>query len=114
MVGSSVGCHRDRSLCLYRPFAGKRIVESEDDGIEIIERLMDKEYPYGGVDYSRLGKEASAISATLSTQLGESGKRLLEDLLDIEMQRNVLVQQDAFTVGVCTGVRFMCEALNQD
>ena len=32
-----------------------------------------------------------------------------EELLDIEMQRNVLVQEDAFTIGVCTGVMFMCE-----
>ena len=85
--------------------------------MEIIERLMDQEYRYGDPEYSRQGKEASAISATLSAQLDESGKKLLEELLDIEMQRNVLVQEDAFTIGVCTGVMFMCEVcevLDQD
>lgn len=85
--------------------------------MEIIERLMDQEYRYGDPEYSRLGKEASAISATLSTQLDESGKKLMEELLDIEMQRNVLVQEDAFAIGVCTGVMFMCEVcevLDQD
>lgn len=85
--------------------------------MELIERLMDQEYRYGDPEYSRLGKEASAISATLSTQLDESGKKLMEELLDIEMQRNVLVQEDAFAIGVCTGVMFMCEVcevLDQD
>ena len=85
--------------------------------MEIIERLMDQEYRYGDPEYSKLGKEASTISATLSAQLDESGKKLLEELLDIEMQRNVLVQEDAFTIGVCTGVMFMCEVcevLDQD
>ena len=85
--------------------------------METIERLMDQEYPYGGAEYSRLGKKATSISATLSAQLDESGKKLLEELLDIEMQRNVLVQKDAFTIGVCTGVMFMCEVcevLDQD
>lgn len=85
--------------------------------MEIIERLMDQEYRYGDPEYSKLGKEASAISATLSTQLDESGKKLLEELLDIEMQRNVLVQEDAFAIGVCTGVMFICEVcevLDQD
>ena len=33
----------------------------------------------------------------------------MEELLDIEMQRNVLVQEDAFAIGVCTGVKLMCE-----
>ena len=85
--------------------------------MELIERLMDQEYRYGDPEYSRLGKEASAISATLSTQLDESGKKLMEELLDIEMQRNVLVQEDAFAIGVCPGVMFMCEVcevLDQD
>lgn len=77
--------------------------------METIERLMDQEYPYGGAEYSRLGKKVTSISATLSAQLDESGKKLLEELLDIEMQRNVLVQEDAFAIGVCTGVKLMCE-----
>lgn len=77
--------------------------------MDALERLMDKEYPYGGPEYSRLGKEAASISATLSTQLDGNGKKLLEELLDMEMQRNILAQEDAFTIGVCTGIKLMCE-----
>lgn len=82
--------------------------------MEVIERLMDQEYRYGDPEYSELGKEASAISLKLSEQLDAAGKGQLEELLDIEMQRNVLVQEDAFEVGVCIGVKFMCEVLGHE
>lgn len=77
--------------------------------MEIIDRLMDKEYRYGDPEDSRLGKEVASIASTLSTQLDESGKKLLENLLDLEIRRTILVQEDAFTIGVCTGVKLMCE-----
>ena len=77
--------------------------------MEALERLMDKEYPYGGSEDKQLGKKAASISATLSSQLDEGGKKLLDELLDIEVQRTVLVQEDAFKLGVCTGIKLMCE-----
>lgn len=81
--------------------------------MEIIGRLMDKEYPYGGPEDSLLGKQAVSISATLSAQLDEHGKKLLEELLDIEVQRTILVQEDAFEIGACIGVKLMCEVLSR-
>lgn len=82
--------------------------------IEIIGRLMDQEYPYGGQEDSRLGKEVSSISATLSAQLDEDGKKLLEEILDLEIQRTILVQEDAFEMGVCIGIRLMCEVQSHE
>lgn len=80
--------------------------------MEIIGRLMDQEYPYGGAEDRQLVKQATGISEVLSTQLDESGQKLLDELRDLEMQRIVLVQEDAFEVGVCIGVRLMCEVLS--
>lgn len=82
--------------------------------MEVIGRLMDREYPYGGQEDSRLGKEAASISATLSAKLDEGGKKLLEELRDLEVQRTILVQEDAFEIGVCTGIRLMCEVLSHE
>lgn len=42
--------------------------------MEVIGRLMDREYPYGGQEDSRLGKEAASISTALSAKLDEGGK----------------------------------------
>lgn len=75
----------------------------------MIERLMDPEYPYGGAEDRQLVKQATALSNTLSAQLDESGKKLLNDLLEIDLNRIILVQEDAFAIGVCTGVKLMCE-----
>ena len=75
----------------------------------MIERLMDPEYPYGGAEDRQLVKQATAISNTLSAQLDESGKKLLNDLLEIDLNRIILVQKDAFEIGVCTGIKLMCE-----
>ena len=75
----------------------------------MIKRLMDPEYPYGGPEDRQLVKQATAISTTLSAQLDEGGKKLLNDLLEIDLKRIVLVQEDAFTIGVCTGIKLMCE-----
>lgn len=75
--------------------------------MEIIERLMDRECPYGEPEFSQLGKEVSAISTTLSAQLDEGGQKLLDGLRDLEMQRIVLAQEDAFEEGFCSGVKLM-------
>ncbi len=75
--------------------------------MSIIERLMDREYPYGEPEFDRLGKEAAAIREVLSTQLDETGQRLLDKLADLETERCVLVEDDAFEEGFCTGVKLM-------
>lgn len=75
----------------------------------MIERLMDPEYPYGGMEDRQLVKQATAISNTLSAQLDEGGKKLLNDLLEIDLNRIILVQEDAFAIGVCAGIKLMCE-----
>lgn len=75
--------------------------------MSIIERLMDREYPYGEPEFSQLGKEASAIREVLSAQLDETGQSLLEDLADLEMERCVKAEDDAFEEGFCSGVKLM-------
>lgn len=82
--------------------------------MEIIGRLMDQEYPYGGTEDRQLVKQATGISNALSTQLNESGQKLLDELQDIATQRIVLVQEEAFEVGVCIGVKLMCEVLSHE
>lgn len=82
--------------------------------MEIIGRLMDPEYPYGGAEERQLAKQVNSISDSLSTQLDESGKKLLDELRDLETQRIVLVQEDAFEVGACVGIRLMCEVLSHE
>ncbi len=75
--------------------------------MSIIERLMDREYPYGEPEFGRLGKEAAAIREVLSAQLDETGQRLLDELADLETERCVLAEDDAFEEGFCTGVKLM-------
>ncbi len=73
----------------------------------IIERLLNREYPYGEPEFGRLGKKAAAIRNVLAAQLDETGQRLLDELADLEIERCVQAQEDAFEEGFCTGVKLM-------
>ena len=82
--------------------------------MSMIKCLMDQEYPFGGEENNRLAKEADAIFTALKARLDEGGKKLLEELVDLDIQRIVAVQEDAFEMGVCTGIRLMCEVQSHD
>lgn len=66
-----------------------------------------------GSEYEKLSRKTAAISDQIRAALTEEQEKLLDDLLDTEMIMASISEQDAFSVGVRIGAKFILDVLGE-
>jgi len=78
-------------------------------GIDLIERLIDLERPYGEPEYSKRSQQIAMLRQQLAGQLPPESQKWLDQLTDAYMRQETAVLRDAFADGFWTAVELMLE-----